>query len=178
MHNDEIIDEEYLMDPDQIQVVLITPVNFVLLYLLTFGIYGYWWMYKHWRFFQQKELSGITPAARAIFAVFFLHTLFEKILLFAKTQGYKRVYSSSGLYVVFILAYLASRLPDPYWIISFLGFTCFIQPIEAMNYAVNSSDDYQIILSPRLNQRQLGLAIVGGLFWLLIMAGFLLPEDY
>jgi hypothetical protein len=86
MHDEEIIDEQYLINADQIQVTLITPFNFALLYILTFGIYGYLWTDKSWRFFQKKELSRITPMALAIFAVFFLYTLFEKILLFAQSQ--------------------------------------------------------------------------------------------
>jgi hypothetical protein len=81
-------------------------------------------------------------------------------------------YSSSGL-----PTYLAFGTPDLCWFSSFLGFTCLIQPIAALNFTVKHLDDYQPFLSSLLNQRQVIFAIIGGLFWLLIMAGFLLPEE-
>ncbi len=68
--------------------------KFIILSIASFGLYEIWWMYKAWRFYQQKEQSNIMPAARAIFTIFFLHSLFKKTFEFAKEKGYKESYSS------------------------------------------------------------------------------------
>jgi len=36
---------------------------FIFLSIITLGLYSVWWIYKAWRFFQQKEMIDIMPAA-------------------------------------------------------------------------------------------------------------------
>ncbi|MDI9862642.1 hypothetical protein [Flectobacillus roseus] len=68
--------------------------KFIFLSIISFGAYEIWWIYKAWKFYQQKENLDIMPAARALFSIFFLNRLFNKILDFAKERGYKENYSS------------------------------------------------------------------------------------
>lgn len=53
--------------------------QFILLSVLSLGLYNIWWMFKTWRFFLQKDQLDIQPAFRAIFSIFFLYGLFERI---------------------------------------------------------------------------------------------------
>jgi len=64
--------------------------KFIIPSFLSFDLYGIWWIYKAWRFYKQKENSDILPAARAIFCIFFLNSLFRKILVSAKEKGYQK----------------------------------------------------------------------------------------
>jgi len=162
------------LDLDKLPVNLLPVNKFILFSLLSLGLYAVWWMYKSWRFFKNKDGLNIMPAARALFAIFFTHALFERILKYAKQNGYQQTYSSTGLFVLFILLNFLGRLPEPYWLISLLSSFCLIQPLQALNYAIENSENYNGIYEDRLNTRQIFLVVVGGLFWLLIMVGLLM----
>jgi hypothetical protein len=167
-------------DSDKKEVDTIDSGKFLLLYFLSIGLYGIWWMYKMWRFFREKDSSDIMPAWRAIFGVFFIYSLFEKILNFAK-QNTPAVstYSSALLAATFIILNLLGRLPDPYWLIAFAAGLCFIQPIHAFNSAITTSYRYRA-KEPGMSNGQIVIVVVGVLFWLLILFGLFVPveEEY
>jgi hypothetical protein len=154
----------------QVETILNTG-QFVLLSILTMGLYGVWWMYKSWRFFQEKENLDIMPAARAIFSIFFLISLMNKILEYAREKGYGGDYSTVLLFVCFFMANLLSRLPDPYWLISLFGFFFLIPPFQALNYAKQNDPTIEAVEQDSFNTRQVILLVVFGAFWLLILAG-------
>ena len=52
--------------------------HFILCFL-TLTLYNYWWVYKVWLFFKEKEKSDINPALRTIFSTIFLIPLFYKV---------------------------------------------------------------------------------------------------
>lgn len=164
-------------DSNKIKVETVGSLKFLLLYFLSLGLYGIWWMYTAWRFFKEKESSDIMPVWRAIFSIFFIYSLFDKILNFAKqnstgVQGY----SSGLLTAAFIILNLCSRLPDPIWLIAFGAAFCFIQPINALNVALKDSDKYE----PRdsgMTTGQVIIIIVGSLFWVLILVGLFVPAE-
>jgi hypothetical protein len=118
-------------------------------------------MYKAWRFYQQKEKLDIIPAARAIFSIFFLNSLFNKILDFAKEKGYNESYSSVSLFLGFIVANLLAVLPDPYWLISVFNFIFLIPSFKALNFAKRNSTDFEVIEQESFNGRQIALIVIG-----------------
>jgi hypothetical protein len=175
---DQVLDVDFNLDDNKESVELIGVNKFIILYFLSLGLYGPWWMYKSWNFFKVKDGLDIIPAARAIFAIFFTFQLFERILNFAKSNGYTNSYSSGGLFLMFVVLNLLARLPDPFWVISLLAFVCLIQPLKALNYAILNSNNYRGIESDGFNSRQIVILIGGGLLWLLIIIGLLVnPED-
>ena len=155
---------------------IISSNNFVILYFVTFGIYGIWWMYKSWRFFQRRDNLDIMPALRAIFYIFFLYGLLERIQAFAHAKGYSNSYNSLVLFVGFILLNLLARLPDPMWVISILAFVCLIPPFNALNYAMIHSEDIRAREQEGFNQRQLVLVILGIFMWFLVVIGLVFGE--
>jgi hypothetical protein len=51
--------------------------KFFILYLVTFGLYRLYWFYKNWRLHSaQPGSEKVWPWARAIFSIFFTHSLF------------------------------------------------------------------------------------------------------
>lgn len=156
----------------------LTPSNkFILFYIFTFGLYGIWWMYKTWAFFKVKENSKIWPVARAIFVVFFIYELFEKIKRFAKSNNHEVGYASEGLFGGYVVLFLASKLPDPYWLISVLSFLCFLQPINAFNQAISNSDLYDANINSGFSGRQIALLIFGAIWWLLNIIVLTMGDD-
>lgn len=176
MDNNDILDFNLGGEDDKVKIELSTNNRLTIFFILSLGLYGPWWMYKQWVFFREEERLDIWPAARAIFAIFFIYSLFEKIQFFAKTAGYNKTYNSGLLFLGFIILTLLSRLPDPAWLISLFSFLFYLQPNDAFNYAIENSEDYKGVYTSKLSTRQIILVILGGLFWLLIIIGLFFPE--
>lgn len=179
MNNDEILDFGLIDDNDKVKIELTTTNRFILFYVLSLGLYGAWWMYKQWAFFRDDERLDISPAARAIFGIFFIYSLFEKIQAFAQEKSYNNTYNSGLLFGGFIIFSLVGQLPGLFFLLSFLGFLIYLQPNSALNFAIENSEDYQGVYSSQLSTRQIILVVIGGLFWVLILFGLMSPEmDY
>ncbi len=179
METNVALDSELLEDNGKIEIELIDFPKFVLLYFLSFGLYGVWWMYTSWRLFKEKESLDIMPAARAIFSIFFLYSLFEKIQNFAKSNGWLKSYSSGALFAGFVIVSILSRLPDPFWLVALMAFIFFIQPVTAFNFAIENSSRYKAKNTGGLTGGQIAIAIIGGILWIVILLGlFYNPEEY
>ncbi|CAN0532829.1 unnamed protein product, partial [Scytosiphon promiscuus] len=136
-----------------------------------------WWQYKLWKFFKEKDNLDVIPVARALFSIFFIYSLFEKIKDFSNANGNDADYSSGGLVTGFIILNVLSRLPDPFWLVSLGSFLFLIPPFNAFSYIIKNSDTYHGIERSGLSTRQIILLIVGGLVLLLAILGLFAPED-
>jgi hypothetical protein len=176
MNNEnEVLDNDILEITNDVDVQQIISLNkFIFLSIISFGTYEIWWIYKAWKFFQQKEKLDIMPAARAIFAIFFLNSLFVKTLELAKEKGYQENYSSISLCVGFFLVNVLSKLPDPFWLISIMSFVFLIPPFKALNFAKQNSDDLIVNEQISYSSRQTILVVIGTLFWGLVLFGMTL----
>ena len=175
MNDNLILDDDFNSDgKDRIHVDLLTKYNFIILYFLTFGLYGSYWQYKTWTFFKQRQNLDIWPIPRAIFAIFFIYSLFEKILAFAKYNEVSKTYSSGGLFALFaVLTYGADKLPEPLFLLSLLAVFAYLQPINVFNLAMINSDDFDAKYLEGFTQKQLILIVCGVIFWLLLILGLL-----
>jgi hypothetical protein len=177
---DDFLLEQKLNENLDIDPQYIISLNkFIFLSLISLGTYSLWWIYKPWKFFKQKEELDILPVLRALFSIFYLYTLLEKILINAREKGYQNSYSSSILYVFFFIFNFSGRLPDPFWIISIFMFMFLIPPFNALNYLKQNSMEVRTIKQDSFNARQIVLIIVGGICNALILVGlfFELPPQ-
>lgn len=158
------------------EIELLPVKKFIFLFIVSLGLYNAWWMFKVWKIFKERENSDIVPAARAIFAIFFLHTLFEKIQEFAISNGYTRSFSSIAYFIGFVAFNMSSRLPGGLWVISFLSVLCLIPALEAFNYGIKHSGDYTIIEDEKFNKNQMTLIIIGTALWIFTIVGMFSPE--
>lgn len=71
--------------------------------VITFGLYEIFWFYKNWSAVKMAEGKKIAPFWRAIFAVFFCHSLFKKVLESAKSHSYTKSYSPGWLAAGYII---------------------------------------------------------------------------
>ena len=176
-------DQDNILDPIEAQLTssveeqkIISLNKFIILSIASFGLYEIWWIYKAWRFFQQKENLDILPAARAIFSIVFLISLFNKILSFAKEKGYVENYSSVGRFIGFFVGNALTRLPDPFGLVSIFSFVFLIPPFEALNYAKENSNDLVVTEQTSFSGRQVGLIVVGIIFWSLVILGMTMED--
>ena len=56
---------------------IVSPKKFWILFMSTLGMYGVYWLYKHWLVYKTNTGEKLWPVARAIFSVFFTHKLFS-----------------------------------------------------------------------------------------------------
>jgi hypothetical protein len=169
---DDILDsgnivEQSAIDPQYI----ISTSKFIVLTIVSFGLYPIWWVYKVWLFFKQRNKMDIMPVARAIFAIFFVHALFTEILQFAKKKGYDKIYDPGWLAVGYIILSLLSRLPEPFWMISLVSFVFMLPSFNALNYAKEQSTDFTVHQQESFNGKQIAVIVVGLLLWVLVIIG-------
>ena len=142
--------------------------------LCTFGLYEVYWAYKHWHAIRQREQEHLSPFWRAFFAPLWAFSLFPRLQAITALYGVPATWSGSALALAYFLLHMTWRLPDPYWLISVIGFLPLLvvqRSIDALNAAVAPD-------APRNNSYSglnVLLIVVGGLFLLLAIRGTLLP---
>ncbi|RKG33917.1 hypothetical protein D7V21_08425 [Acinetobacter guerrae] len=150
--------------------------KFIFLSIITFSMYDIWWMFKAWRFFQQKDRVKIMPALRAVFAIFFLYPLLKKIQNFASEEGETPNYSPVLLFLGYIIFSMLYKLPDPFWFISLSSIIFLIQPFQALNAAKRNAAQVEVIEQKNFNKPQIVLIIIFSIVWALILLGLFLTE--
>ena len=97
--------------------------KFIVLSLLTGGIYELYWFYKNWRFVRDRDNSTIRPFWRALFSPLWCAAL---VLDLRKNENVNGKTIPMVLVVLLPIAYFVLtilwKLPDPYWTVSFLAF--------------------------------------------------------
>jgi len=88
--------------------------KFCILYISTFGLYKVYWFYKNWELYKKETQTEIWPVARAIFPVFFIHSLLalveRRILLRQKSSTWKPALHATILVILMITTYPLSRV--------------------------------------------------------------------
>lgn len=182
-NQDNIFNNSNLKNSNDVEEQKIISLNrFIFLSIISYGTYGLWWIYKAWSFFKQKEKLDIWPAARAILSLFFLESLFRKILSFSKEKGYSKNYSPILLFVGFFAVNILGSLVELsknylgnsynlFSLISLFYFIFLIPPFEALNYAKQNSSDFITTEQNSFSGRQIVLIVVGIIFWGLVLFG-------
>jgi len=150
--------------------------KFIILSILTFGLYTVWWAYKAWLFFQQKDELEIMPAIRAYFGVIFLIPLTNRILDYAKQKGYQNKYSPILIFVCFVVCSLLGYLPQPFWLIAYLNVVFLIPPFKALKFAKQNSQEITVIKQSSFSKRQIFLIVIGATCWIFLILGLLIEN--
>ncbi|MEY4905425.1 MAG: hypothetical protein RLZZ292_3240 [Bacteroidota bacterium] len=172
---DDILDSEIRLDnkhnPEALRIL--NQNQFLLLSITTLGLYDLWWMYKSWKFFKEKRgFWQILPAARAIFGIFYLHSLFEKILSFAKLKGYEKDYFSVALFIGYFIGSFAANIPNHWGLLAGVKVLLLLPAFNALNFAQQNSSEFDTYEQTSFSPRQIILIMVGLLLW----AGNLMGE--
>jgi transglutaminase-like putative cysteine protease len=54
--------------------------KFALMWICTFGTYGFYWFYRNWLYVKRRDGSSIMPALRALFCPFWYYPLYAELL--------------------------------------------------------------------------------------------------
>lgn len=167
--------------------------KFTLLFFLTLGIYQLYWTYKNWSAYKDRcryanaEGKDIWPIPRAIFSVFFTHSLFHKVDDYAtekeRTLSWSVDSHATGLVGLLIISGVCERLSSksigsPY---TDLAWLVMLVPLyfgyrHAQQYVNTACGDPTGISNSELTGANWAWMVVGGLFCILAMIGLFLPE--
>lgn len=153
---------------------IISPDKFILLSILSFSIYELVWFYRNWKFFKEKEKLDISPFWRAWFAIFFINSLFKKMLEYAKKEGYNENYSSGWMTFFWIILILCARAKSFVFLLSIFTVLPLLSPLAAINFYYNKKE--QNCIKRPFKWWHILLIILCVIFWILILIGLLMPE--
>ena len=152
------------------------------LYVLTFGIYALYWFYINWKLQKPFMKESIMPVPRAIFYVFYTHSLFDRISdsLASKKIQYKfnAGIMATAFIVLVLLGNFAGQLADMsefpayisiVWLVTFL---LSVYPLEEAQDAVNIlSDDPLGLGNSKYSRGNIIAMVIGGVLWALVLLG-------
>lgn len=128
---------------------VVSKKKFLTLYFGTLGYYSIYWAYKNWKEYKRSTGTNIAPALRAIFMIFFTHSLFRRVeeCIKGNRTAYTWTPQASATWVVALtfVSNILDRLPvrnvgSPYLelapiaILLPLGFA-YVKPQLAINAA-------------------------------------------
>lgn len=159
------------------QVFLISANKFAILSFVSFGIYTIWWMYTTWKFYNEKDNMNIHPALRAIFSIFFIYSLMEKIQEHALHEDIKDSFSSGLLFVFYLILSFLGNLPDPFWLISLLIFLPVLPAFNLFNKILLKSSEINATERVGFDGPQWAVLIIGILWVVLVLLGLIASDE-
>jgi hypothetical protein len=108
----------------------VSLLKFSVLAVCTFGIYPLYWFYRNWRFIRQRDNRKLWPFWRAVFSPLWCYPLYRDLAVAAGRQTPAWAVAAALLY--FLLG-VASRLPDPYWLVSLASFVVLLPAVRQID---------------------------------------------
>ncbi|TLX74582.1 hypothetical protein E9993_11710 [Labilibacter sediminis] len=76
MNKTELLEEPNV---NQSRFLYVSQSRFVIMSIVTVGLWETYWIYKNWRYLKERDNLDIMPVWRALFGIFFIHSLLSKI---------------------------------------------------------------------------------------------------
>lgn len=165
--------------------------KFAILYLATFGLYAIYWYYRNWDSYRDSlpfdsPAGKIWPFPRAIFSIFFTHSLFGKIKESAPDQPEVAAWQDKLHASMVVLMLLASNVLDrvstrsigsPYTdILGLLILAPLLLLFLRAQAMINlSCNDPAGTSNSRLTRANIAWVLLGAVLWALTIVGLLVP---
>lgn len=113
----------------------------ILLDFVTFGLYFVYWSYRNWKHLKDYKKLDINPSRKALklliplIGIFFAYEQFVAFRDFSTEAGGKRSFDPEWVTIELIVFNIASRLPDPFWLLGLL----VVIPIALVQRTLNSA---------------------------------------
>jgi hypothetical protein len=168
-------------------LVVIGARKLVLLHVATFGAYGGYWLYKHWRQYKYHVDRRIWPVARAVLGFFYVTSLFKWLDECARQRGQIPSWRPTQQAVIWIILLLAARFADgldrhgtsPLWTgVSIALLLASVLPLLAAQRVANTAEgDPAGVGNAKLSTLNWGVVAVGASLWALAGWGYLAAES-
>ena len=161
----------------------------ITLYILSFGLYGIYWFQQNWKRQQPMMDKKIYPVWRAIFSIFFTHSLFKRIDQQAVHLPQQHKFNANVLATFFVAAIVVSNVVDrisintdiaqsitntTLIITSIVLFLFSAYPLAKVQATVNRiNNDMLGYLNHKYSAWNYVLIILGTVTWLVLAMGLL-----
>ena len=161
----------------------------ITLYLLSFGLYGIYWFQQNWKRQQPMMDKKIYPVWRAVFSIFFTHSLFKRIDQQAIHLPQQHKFNANVLATFFVAAIVVSNVIDrlsmntdtvqsminnTLTVTSLVLFLFSAYPLAKVQATVNRiNKDMLGYLNHKYSVWNYVLIILGSVFWLMLVMGLL-----
>lgn len=149
--------------------------KFIVLSIFTLGLYELYWCYQNWKRLKSVSGQSLSPFWRALFAPFWVFSLFKRIHDEATSAGISVGWSSDALALAYFILDMTWRLPDPLWLLGFAAFVPMI-PVQEAAQCVNGRCAAQSA-EPRNDSYSVGnvaTIMIGGLILVLVLIGIVM----
>lgn len=153
----------------------VSTTKFVVMSIVTFGIYDVYWFYQHWQHERARTGEDLSPFWRTLFAPIMAFSLFLRIDSAAEEAGVGGFPHS--LYAFIYLVWMGSwKVPEPWVLLSLLAFLPLI-PAQSAATRINRAIAPDAPKNDRYSLPNVAMIVIGVLMFLLVIAGMLLPVD-
>jgi len=90
-------------ETDQSEFYIVSPRKFLILFFSTLGLYSIYWFYKHWALYKVSNNEDMWPVMRALFSIFFTHSLFELFDVRVREKDPEYKWFPSGLATGYVI---------------------------------------------------------------------------
>lgn len=160
---------------------VVSPSKFLIMAIGTFGIYIVYWFYRNWAQLNRRH-KDYWPVMRAIFSIFFTHSLLGEVDQKIRRRGATWEWSPGLLATAYVVASIAgrvfdrlSRTNDDATVFDVLPLAMLAVEVYALyraQLAINVADgDPGGAANDRLTPANYAWLALGGLFWIVILLG-------
>ncbi len=94
------------------QFYVVAPTKFLMLFFATFSAYSLYWFWRHWTLQKRRYKLDLWPVPRAIFQIFFAHSLNREIDFRLKRVDSRYRWSPGTHATVFVIFTIAGNILD------------------------------------------------------------------
>lgn len=154
----------------------VSPLKLVVMTICTFGLYQIYWFYRHWGFVRERQKSDIMPFGRAIFAPFFCYSLFKNIETTGVSCNISGSIEPGALAAGWIVFTIVAKLPDPFWLASFLA-VLFLIPVQMAANEINLAGSPNHDPNRKFSGWNIAAVVIGGPLFMFAVVGTFLPSN-
>lgn len=157
-----------------------------ILFVATFSLYAVYWFYKQWKHQSPTMAKKIIPALRALFSIFFTHSLFNRVKKDAEAKGIESDINYTMLATTMVALQILSNVLDivpldigiiPLTLTGIVVIMAMLYPLISVQQKINLiNDDPDGASNSSLSAYNYLFIVLGILFWALVVVGMFLPE--
>ena len=151
-----------------------STVKLITMSICTMGLYELYWFYKNWVLIKDRTGEDMMPFWRAFFAPLWAYSCFKHVKSEAVKFHIEESLSLVMLAIGYFIVQALWRLPDPYWLVSYLTFALLI-PVNSVAIQVNKQVVSDFENNEKFSVWNWVILVIGGFLFVLILIGAFLP---
>jgi hypothetical protein len=197
--NDYHIAEPNLYTPPKAQIAdpvqeaapefyIVSRSKLLILFYATLGAYTLYWFWRNWKLHKIRRKLDLWPVARAIFSIFFAHSLNREIEYRVSRGGHRHDWSPNAWATVYVVSTIAGNILDRLstmgigWPAVDIASLLFLLPtgyalVRSQVAANIACDDPEATQNRHLTMANYVWIVLGLMLWALLLLGLGMPPE-